>query len=419
MKGLCLMTGMLWAMGAHVQALAQQTHPARWTPWLVDAESLALPGAPPPPQCAPMNRPHGPADLTYWTGVALDLIVKYERNAVKAARTLAYLHVAMHDALILGGMEGLCAAELEAATHIAAVDTLAYMFPAEPESRYETVLVTLLAKASSDTSMPLLASDAPSRKVATRVVRLMRSRASADGAEQVWPINERPAAFEGMFVAPPPLFAFNPLEVWAGRWTSWTDGPDPVLAISPPLVFGSAAYLDELAEVIAVADALNPEQRRIAEDWHLDAGSVTPAGVWNRHALKLAQAQGLDQIATVRLLAKLNVAMMDATIACWRVKYHWWTMRPVTAAALLSERILEPALATPQHPSYVSGHAAISGAAAVVLAGQFPSLASVVHDMAREAAMSRLYGGIHFRSDNEEGLRLGKLIGERVAAIDR
>ena len=70
-----------------------------------------------------------------------------------------------------------------------------------------------------------------------------------------------------------------------------------------------------------------------------------------------------------------------------------------------------PLIVTPPFPSYVSGHSTTSGAAATVLAGYFPGQAAELTAMAEEAAISRLYGGIHFRSDNEEGLVLGRRVG--------
>ncbi|MFX6679327.1 phosphatase PAP2 family protein, partial [Acinetobacter baumannii] len=75
-----------------------------------------------------------------------------------------------------------------------------------------------------------------------------------------------------------------------------------------------------------------------------------------------------------------------------------------------------PHLVTPVHPSYVSGHATVSGAAAVVLAYNFPDEAARIEHWAQDAAMSRLYGGIHFRFDNDAGLQLGRAVGEQVLA---
>jgi len=69
---------------------------------------------------------------------------------------------------------------------------------------------------------------------------------------------------------------------------------------------------------------------------------------------------------------------------------------------------LKTAILTPPFPSYVSGHAAFSGAAATVIGTYFPSRAEQLKTMAEEAAMSRLYGGIHYRHDNDDGMTLGR-----------
>ena len=69
-----------------------------------------------------------------------------------------------------------------------------------------------------------------------------------------------------------------------------------------------------------------------------------------------------------------------------------------------------PLITTPPFPTYVSGHSTTSGAASEVLARFFPTEASQLRAAGEEAALSRLYGGIHFRADNEAGLELGRKI---------
>jgi membrane-associated phospholipid phosphatase len=86
-------------------------------------------------------------------------------------------------------------------------------------------------------------------------------------------------------------------------------------------------------------------------------------------------------------------------------------MRPVTAIRRLIDPEWLPYTVTPPFPAYVSGHSATSGAAATVLAAFLPDQAGQLDAMAEEAAISRLYGGIHFRSDNEAGLELGRRVG--------
>jgi membrane-associated phospholipid phosphatase len=74
-------------------------------------------------------------------------------------------------------------------------------------------------------------------------------------------------------------------------------------------------------------------------------------------------------------------------------------------------------IVTPPFPSYISGHSTTSGAASTVLAARFPRAAWQLRALADEAAVSRLYGGIHFSSDNETGLAVGRKVGR--VAVDR
>ena len=130
----------------------------------------------------------------------------------------------------------------------------------------------------------------------------------------------------------------------------------------------------------------------------------------------------------------MNVAMADAAIGAWDAKYHYNFWRPVTAIREgdSDENLLtakdsdwESLIITPPFPDYISGHSTFSGAAANVLSLFYgtprirfttgsDALPGVVREFrsffeaADEAALSRLYGGIHFRSANEDGLQTGR-----------
>ena len=123
------------------------------------------------------------------------------------------------------------------------------------------------------------------------------------------------------------------------------------------------------------------------------------------------RSEGLSARRAAHVFATLNTAQADAFIACWDSKFAYWSERPGTGI----RRELDPGwlsyIATPPFPSYVSGHSTTSGAAAAVLAGFFPGERARLWRQAEEAALSRLYGGIHFRSDNEAGLELGRAVG--------
>ncbi|MGH2840483.1 MAG: vanadium-dependent haloperoxidase, partial [Solirubrobacteraceae bacterium] len=184
----------------------------------------------------------------------------------------------------------------------------------------------------------------------------------------------------------------------------------------PPPAFDSAKFRAEAREVVRMRENLTPEQKRIATFWAGGQGTPLPAGVWDQVMLVYVPEQRLSIPRQTRVFALLNAAMDDAGIASWDAKFAYWSPRPENAIRDLGlDRSWEPYLDTPFFPSYVSGHSTYSGAAGEVLAYLFPADAKLWQAKAREAGISRLYGGIHYRSDNVVGLRMGRDIG-RLAA---
>ena len=107
-----------------------------------------------------------------------------------------------------------------------------------------------------------------------------------------------------------------------------------------------------------------------------------------------------------------NATHYDAFVSCRATKFKYWTARPFQRLA-----DLRPAIPTPHFPSYTSGHLDHSGPAAVVLAAFYPGEQAWFEEQAEEAAVSRLFGNIDFRHDNDEGLRVGRLIGQRAMEL--
>jgi membrane-associated phospholipid phosphatase len=108
------------------------------------------------------------------------------------------------------------------------------------------------------------------------------------------------------------------------------------------------------------------------------------------------------------------VAMADSFICCWDAKYTYWTARPITA-----DPSLDVLIPTPPFPSYTSGHATASTAAATVLGYLFPDDASILLERAEEAKQSRLWAGIHFPIDIDMGALGGGMIGRLIVARAR
>ena len=117
----------------------------------------------------------------------------------------------------------------------------------------------------------------------------------------------------------------------------------------------------------------------------------------------------MSEVRAARVYAVLNMAMHDVSIGCWDSKMKYFNPRPAQ---------LDPSIKTmiglPNFPSYPSGHSTYSAAAAATLGYFFPQGSSSFVAMADEAGISRLYGGIHYRSDIVSGKAHGKRIGAWV-----
>jgi hypothetical protein len=174
----------------------------------------------------------------------------------------------------------------------------------------------------------------------------------------------------------------------------------------PPPSTGSDQMKQELQEVLNYTNNPTREQMRIVNFWADGAGTYTPPGHWNAIAAEDFLQKNFSEVRWARNLALLNMAMMDAAIVCWETKYYYYNPRPSQ---------LNPAIKTltglPNFPSYISGHSTFSAAAAEFLSHILPERGNAYKAMAQEASLSRMYGGIHYRSDCEKGLEVGKKIG--------
>lgn len=216
-----------------------------------------------------------------------------------------------------------------------------------------------------------------------------------------------------------------------GIWYSSTDPPTPpVLPLLgqvqpffmgggaqfrpvPPPAFGSTAFNEAVAEVRRVADTRTARQDSIAKFWALGTGTLI-AGFWNSTAADLIERNRLDEREAAHALALMNTAAMDGLIACADAKYTYWLLRPTRADPAISL-----AIGLPNFPSYPSNHACFSGAAAYVLGALFPGEEQRLAGMAYDAAISRVFGGIHYRFDGDVGLQIGRSVTELALGADR
>lgn len=331
---------------------------------------------------------------TYWNTIARGLVVKYSSSALFAIRGYALVSLSQHNAAAVVQDRG-----VHAAISAASVVTLSYLFPAE-QAALELQLQQYLANTSSTDDPAEGATNG--RAAAARVV----TYAQGDRFFAPW-TGTVPTGPGIWFSATPPAGA----TVGGAKTFFMTSGSQfrPV----PPPAFGSVAFNQALAEVRQFSDTRTPTQDSIAKFWAMPNGTSTPPGFWNEEAGRLIPKYRLNERASAHLLALMNMVSYDAIVGSHEAKFTYWLLRPTMADPAITLSI-----GLPNFPSYPSNHAAISAGMAAILGAEFAAERNRLRSLADEAALSRVYGGIHFRFDGTAGLTLGRRIAELAEMKD-
>ncbi|HEV7333863.1 MAG TPA: vanadium-dependent haloperoxidase [Flavisolibacter sp.] len=203
-------------------------------------------------------------------------------------------------------------------------------------------------------------------------------------------------------------------------------------------------FYQQALEVYSIHKNMSAEQRAIALFWdcnpfflnvqgHLNFATkkLSPGGHWMSIVGIAARKKGADLMTAAAAYVHTAIALYDGFISCWDEKYRSHLVRPETYINAYIDEQWRPLLQTPPFPEYTSGHSVISTAAAVVLTDFFGDdfnfddntetpyglpvrTFTSFHHAANEAAISRLYGGIHYKAAIENGQVQGKKIGEKV-----
>jgi hypothetical protein len=203
-----------------------------------------------------------------------------------------------------------------------------------------------------------------------------------------------------------------PMGTFLGKSATWLLDSAAQFRPVPPPVYDSQAFQAALEEVRQVARERTPEHIKIARRW----SDADPWAVWNEVASAALRRNRVTNADAARVLAVMNAGASDAIVACFEAKYYYWTIRPSQADTTL---VLADSVGLPNFPSYPSGHACSAGAFEAVLGHFVPQERAEFTRIAEEQAMSRLYGGIHFRFDNDVGLALGRAVGRHAVEAER
>jgi hypothetical protein len=391
--------------------------------------------------CAPL-RAGAQNVVVDWNAIAITAAGASGQNALLQERAFAITSVAVSDAVnaiseeytrYASRLTPPSGGSTTAATIGAAHRALTQLLPSQTQF-LDTMLAQSLAKFGVS---PGDRGFAFGEAVAGEIVAL---RASDGAALAQYPYTAPNAGAPGVWVPTPPAFAAALLPGW-GSVQPWVlesgaqfrpdEGPD----------LTSHRYsrdLNEVKEIGSLNSATRTaEQTNIARFWLASA-----ALIWNPVLRQVVLGLGLDESEAARAFALMNVAGADARIACWDAKYAFNFWRPVTAIQRADEddnRATNgdpgwtPLVATPNFPEYVSGHTTVSGAMATVLRLLFdddPGVAftatsptnpgferhwTTFSEGVREVIDARVYSGIHFRSSDERGAKIGRQVARFAA----
>ena len=385
------------------------------------------------------NVSEGPvADIVpRWNALTRSLIVTTKPNQQETLRALAYLSLAQHEAAVEaarapiagsvdGGQSGLTtqtelvatfvaidgqpvrvdrAAQLRGAIAGASAEILAGLFkssvaPINDAVNGEAVLAAQAAEVVEQFQRGLDLG----RQIGARVAAAAR----ADNFDAQWTgtVPTGPGMWFSSTGKPPVLPMLGQMKPFF-----MASGSD--FRPAPPPAFGSEAYNAALAEIRAFSDTRTPAEDSIAKFWAMASGTLV-AGYWNEVATALIAKYHVNDQRAAHVLALMNTAAMDANIGCHDAKYTYWMIRPSQA-----DPNIKTAIGLPNHPSYTSNHACLSGAAALVLANEFPDERGEMERQLQEAIVSRYYAGLHYRFDGDAGLEIARKVTALALDTDR
>lgn len=407
-------------------------------------------GAQDTPKSIPTDQ-YEPDVAIEWMQLAYDRIMAEGVNPPAGARIYGYAGVTLYEA-VLGGMpiNNTFAGQLNGLSDLPLSDpNLEYDWPTSANGALSQLLANILDTQNADTQKAIKAlSD---KQLAGRKAEgvkqdvLKRSmeygKSVGDGIlawvagdnfketrNMVW---EMPVGDQYWVITTP---GTKPVEPFWGQLRPFLLSYSGECGIQPRMEFSTdknSTFYKQAMEVKEAGENLTQEQKDIANFW-LDnlKATGTPAGHWVMIESQIAKQLKLTLARSAEMYALVNITMADAFISCWDMKYRINLLRPETYIQKYIRAQWKPYIQTPAFPEYPSGHSVVSAAAADVLTFMFGPVAFTDNSKTRfdmkprtytsfqaaasEAAISRLYGGIHFRYAIEAGMDAGRCIARRV-----
>lgn len=357
-----------------------------------------------------------------WIEIALNQIQNKGLSNPRNARALALMNIAVYDAMVSAWAtkyenNRLRPAQVDNSVPVAirtpdspsypselavaagaASEILASAWPADAQYFRDLAMEAGRASLAAGINYP---SDYESglalgRAVAAKVI----AWAGNDGSQITWTgsVPTTPGAWNGS----------NPAEPLAGTWRTWVLRSGDQLRPGPPLPFDSPEKRAELNEVKTVTRSFATNEKA----FYYQSVEGVFTNWYQTLSQRLFESRMEDNPPrAARAYALASIAHHDASVACWDAKFTYWAIRPFQL-----DTSLTPLFTPPNHPSYPAAHGCYSGAIARVIGSLFPDFSDTMEARSAEAAESRIWAGIHFRSDVTAGLTMGRAVGDLVMA---
>jgi hypothetical protein len=389
---------------------------------------------------------------TKWTDLELKLIrTTAGFTPPIAARALSYTNLATYESIVPGmtGYQTLVG-QLQGLPALPKAPAGEYNWALAANSAKQTIIKGIFANASTANVATVdslkMALENTFKGTSTAEVITRSNKFGQDIANAIFAYSKTDGGHEGYKNVFP---ADYNLPISASAWIPTSAQKIPMLPFwgnnrffvaknrnenpAPPKPFSyepTSAFFKEAEVVYETSKTLTAEQKAIATFWADGSGTITPPGHYINLASIALKKDNANLAKTAEVYAKMGLALSDAFTSCWKCKYTYNLMRPVSYINNAIDPRWKTFIATPPFPEYTSGHSSGSGAAATILAAAFGENYAIVDNtnsparsfttftqLSDEAAMSRLYGGIHFPMGNDEGKKNGRKIGANIQAL--
>jgi hypothetical protein len=365
---------------------------------LMACAETTVPPAPDPTSSVASLRSREDNAAVHWNEIARTVVARNNSSAPVAIRGYALVSVAQHNAAVAAKEKS-----VSAAIAAASMAALSYLYPAE-SATLESLLRDYLGRIARTGSRQW---DEIGVEIGLRKAIEVVTYAQGDRFFAPW-TGTVPVGPGKWFSATPPGGA-----MFGQAKTFFLESGSQFRPRAHP-AFGSPEFQAAVAEVRQISDTRTAEQDSLAKFWNLPAGTYQPPGYWNEEGARLIKRYRVNERRSAHLFALINAVSYDALVASHEAKFHYWLLRPT-----MSDPGIVLPIGLPNFPSYPSNHAAISSGMATILGEAFHRERSRLDALAVQAALSRVYGGIHYRFDGEAGLELGKRIAQWTLRNDR